>query len=103
MRPSRTITAASATGGPPLPSTSCPLEMSVVPVASFMGEVRYELGERRGVSPTWLGTYTSGLRLDARRLHQLPPLAVLAADERVGLGAVAGLHRRGVPLQLLAG
>src|SRR4051812_18747262 len=39
----------------------------------------------------------------ARSLHQLPPLAVLAADELIRLRAVRRLHLRGVPLQLLAG
>src|SRR4051812_42291692 len=37
-----------------------------------------------------------------RVLRQHPPLAVLAADERVRLRGVAGLHAFGVPLQLLA-
>src|SRR5579883_172393 len=41
MRPSRTTTVASRTGGPPLPSISVPLVMIVVPVASFMGESVY--------------------------------------------------------------
>src|SRR4051812_36894402 len=36
MRPSVATSAASRTGGPPLPSTSVPLVMIVVPVASFM-------------------------------------------------------------------
>src|SRR5687767_11013550 len=39
----------------------------------------------------------------AERSHQLPPLAVLAADELVGLRTVRRLHLLGVPHQLLAG
>ena len=37
--PSFTTTAASLTGGDPVPSTSCPLAMAVYPVASFMGAI----------------------------------------------------------------
>src|SRR5690349_1488842 len=39
MRPSRTTTAASRRGGPPLPSRSWPLEISVAPVAVFMARL----------------------------------------------------------------
>ncbi len=40
---------------------------------------------------------------DKQLLLQLPALAVLALDERVGLGATLGLEFPGVPVEFFAG
>src|SRR4051794_14012819 len=84
MRPSRTTTAASGTGGPPFPSSNWPFVMTVVPVASFMGgpsertEEREEYAERcRSVLP--VDEVPDAGQVDAGALWQ-------RGGERVGVG-----------------